>query len=222
MKKKNKGIIAFSIIAIIILVAIVLSTFFAQKVNNTSKVLIAENLRAMNYEKVTEEEEKAQNEYVKFLAFFTRDLNGDGYAEKIKGTCKDLSDSDELYIELNVLTDGYLRDGVITVNAENFTWKTAIVSDNIVDGNYIGNTTKIRLQDKISAGSQKMLWGTISSKIENNINDYSKISTVTLTGTHVSDSGVKTPINKTVNLTVDWYGEVNARNNEDSNIKKYK
>lgn len=211
MKRKNKGIIAFSITAIIILVAIVLSTLFAQKVNNTSKVLIAEDLRAMNYEKVTEEEEKAQNEYVKFLAFFTRDLNGDGYAEKIKGTCKDLSDSDELYIELNVLTDGYLKDGVITVNAENFTWKTAIVSDNIVNGNYIGDTTSIKLQDRVDAGSQKMLWGTISSKIGNNINDYTKESTVTLTGTHVSDDGTETPINKTVNLTVDWYGEVKAQ-----------
>ena len=210
MKGKSKRIIAYSVIAVIVLVAIMLCTFLAKNVNNTSKTLTAENLRAMKYEQVTKAEEDAQNEYVKFLAFFTRDLNGDGYAEKIKGTCKDLSDTDELYIELNVLTDGYLKNGVITLNAENFTWKTAIVSDNIVNGNYIGNTTRVRLQDEIPAGSQKMLWGTISSSIGNNINNYSKPATVTLTGTHVSDDGTETPINKTVNLIVDWYGDVNA------------
>ncbi len=161
----------------------------------------------MTYNRFTDEDSKIDNcDYVQFNAFFTRDLDQDGYAEKIAGTCKEIGESDTLYMDINVLTQGYLKNGQITLNAKNFTWTTAIVDDNIVDGNYIGETSKIKLDDNVVNGSQKLLWGTINSKIGNNINDYSQISSVTLTGTYVSDDGQETEINKTVELTVDWYG----------------
>ena len=161
----------------------------------------------MTYKRFTDEDSKIDNcDYVQFNAFFTRDLDQDGYAEKIAGTCKKIGESDTLYMDINVLTQGYLKNGQITLNAKNFTWTTAIVDDNIVDGNYIGETSKIKLDDNVVNGSQKLLWGTINSKIGNNINDYSQISSVTLTGTYVSDDGQETEINKTVELTVDWYG----------------
>ena len=216
MKGSKNTKICASITAIIfiiaIIVTIILTNFNMSKNQTIQQITDPEILRSLSYEQITDEEENAQNEYVKFQAFFTRDLNDDGYAEKLKGTCRNISDTDELYIELNVLTDGYLKNGVISLNAENFTWKTAIVSDNIVNGNYIGNTTSIRLQDKIPAGSQKILWGTISSKIGNNINNYCKEATITLTGTHVSDDGkTQTPINKTVKVIVDWHGDVGAK-----------
>lgn len=161
----------------------------------------------MTYKRFTDEDSKIDNcDYVQFNAFFTRDLDQDGYAEKIAGTCKKIGESDTLYMDINVLTQGYLKNGQITLNAKNFTWTTAIVDDNIVDGDYIGETSKIKLDDNVVNGSQKLLWGTINSKIGNNINDYSQISSVKLTGTYVSDDGQETEINKTVELTVDWYG----------------
>ena len=161
----------------------------------------------MTYKRFTDEDSKIDNcDYVQFNAFFTRDLDGDGYAEKIAGTCKKIGEKDTLYMDINVLTQGYLKNGQITLNAKNFTWSTAIVDDNIVDGDYIGETSKIKLDDNVVNGSQKLMSGTISSKIENNINNYSQISSVTLTGTYVSDDGQETEINKTVELTVDWYG----------------
>lgn len=161
----------------------------------------------MTYKRFTDEDSKIDNcDYVQFNAFFTRDLDQDGYAEKIAGTCKKIGEKDTLYMDINVLTQGYLKNGQITLNAKNFTWSTTIVDDNIVDGDYIGETSKIKLDDNVVNGSQKLMSGTISSKIENNINNYSQISSVTLTGTYVSDDGQETEINKTVELTVDWYG----------------
>lgn len=216
MKGSKNTKICASITAIIFIIAIsvtfIFTNFNKSKNQTIQQITDPEILRSLSYEQITEEEENEQNEYVKFQAFFTRDLDDDGYAEKLKGTCRNISDTDELYIELNVLTDGYLKNGVIKLNAENFTWKTAIVSDNIVNGNYIGNTTSIKLQDKIPAGSQKILWGTISSKIGNNINNYCKEATITLTGIHVSDDGkTQTPITKTVKVIVDWHGDVGAK-----------
>ena len=100
----------------------------------------------MTYKRFTDEDSKIDNcDYVQFIAFFTRDLDQDGYAEKIAGTCKKIGEKDTLYMDINVLTQGYLKNGQITLNAKNFTWTTAIVDDNIVDGNYIGETSKIKL-----------------------------------------------------------------------------
>ena len=176
-----------------------------------------ENLRAANYEQAIDED--TQSEYVKFNAFFTRDLDGDGNAEKLKGTCKSLSQKDELFVEINVLTNGYLKDGVITLNADNFTWSTALVQDSIISGNYIGNTNRINLQSAVPNGSQKTIFGTISPKIGENINNYSKEATVTLTGTHVSDEGETKQIEKTINLQVDWYGNVKSKINSEKTTK---
>ena len=64
----------------------------------------------MTYEQVQEGEEKVQvqgpngemvdYDYVQFDAFFLRDINGDGYAEGIRGTCKEVGKEDTLYMEL--------------------------------------------------------------------------------------------------------------------------
>lgn len=205
------------IISTIILIIAILSTLIAKHVDNRYAKLDSETLRAMNYEQIKDtgnyvnyinEDGTIGNEcnFIEFSAFFTRDLDGDGYAERLNGTCKNLSDTDILYAEVNVLTKGHLEDGKITLNANNFKWKTAIVSDNIVEGDYIGETSEIKLKSQVQNGSQKLLWGTISQNIGNNINNYSKISSMTLTGTYVDDDGNKTKIQKTVDFTVDWYG----------------
>lgn len=209
MKSKKWLVLGLiSIVSIIILT--VLSTFFVKKVDKSSASLDQEILRAMTYGELTDEDNKTQSDNVRFSAFFTRDLNQDGYAERIKGTCKELTENDTLYMELNVLTEGYLQNGRITLNAENFTWTTAIVDDNIVDGDYIGKTTDIKLEDKIQSGSQKLFLGTITSLIGENINDYSKVNSVTLTGTYVDSNGDTADISVTRNITVDWYGSITS------------
>lgn len=199
-----------SVLVFLVIITIVLSIFFVKHVDNKTANLDAETLKAMTYKELTDEDSKINNcDYVQFSAFFTRDLDKDGYAERLNGTCKEISNTDTLYAELKVLSKGYLKDGKITLNAKNFIWTTSIVSDTVVKGNYIGDTSVINLQNEILSGSEKLFWGKISNKISN-INDYSKVNSITLTGTYVDDFGVETPISKTVNLTVDWYGSVKA------------
>ncbi len=205
---KRKNIITISIIAVLLLVTIaILFTSLVKKVDIVDKNIDSETLRAMKYEELTDNDKKTQSNCVEFSAFFTRDINNDGYAERLKGTCKEIGKQDILYVELNVLTRGYLKNGRITLNTDNFTWRTAIVNDNIVDGDYIGETKTIKLKDKIQNGSQKLFSGMIQSKIGNNVNNYSKVNSIVLEGTYVDDDGNETPINKIVDLTVDWYGK---------------
>ena len=71
-------------------------------------------------DKELESEDIENCEYVKFGAFFTKDLNGDGVAEKMLGSCNQVNGTDTLYISIGVAENGYLKDGVITVNSTNF------------------------------------------------------------------------------------------------------
>lgn len=146
-KTKKKFIIGGTgILVIILIIATILSlTSNPKKVN---KVMYPELARAMTYEQVQEGDEKVQIEnadgevvdfdYVQFDAFFLRDLDGDGYAEGIRGTCKEVGKEDILYMELNVLTKGYLKDGKIEIKNNNFYFNSAIVKDSEIKENYIG------------------------------------------------------------------------------------
>ena len=108
------------------------NTEVAESVNYESLNLAErEKLRAMNYSSVTDSNYGTGASNVKFAAFFLRDLDGDGYAEKYAGTCKNVGEKDTLYMELKVLTSGYLENGQISISNSNFKWKTAIVSDTI-------------------------------------------------------------------------------------------
>ena len=47
-----------------------------------------------------------------------------------------------MYIELNVQTAGYLKDGKIEINGKNFYLQTALPKDSVLKNNYIGNNVK--------------------------------------------------------------------------------
>ena len=95
----------------------------------------------MNYEEFTDKDEEVEGtENVKFSAFFLRDINQDGYAEKIKGTCKEIGQEDTLYMEINVETAGMLKNAKIEIQGNNFYLQTALPKDNELKDNYIGIT----------------------------------------------------------------------------------
>ncbi|MBP3255241.1 MAG: MucBP domain-containing protein [Clostridia bacterium] len=204
MKGKLKisvGTLAISILMVIVLFFSVI----AQK--NYKMVMSAEDKLAMTYHELNKNDYLTQSENVRFSAFFTRDLNGDGIAEKLAGTAKKISEKDNLYMDINVLSDGTFKDGVITLsNESNFSYNMSMIKDQVLKNNYVANNIKrIELND-LRAGTQKLILGEISSAIKN-INDYTKATTITLTGTHVASDGTETTINKTIDVTVDWYGE---------------
>ena len=172
-----------------------------KKVNNKLATLDAETLKSMTYSEITDKDSKIDNcEYVQFSAFFTRDLNGDGNAEKLNGTCKNVNSTDFLYIDLNVQTDGYLKDGVITINSNNFKYNMKMIKDDVLKNNYISDDVKKIELNNVNAGTEKLIIGNILANIQNDTNNYSNTTSITLTGTHVSDENVETPINKTMNI----------------------
>lgn len=211
MKKTAKQKALFSLmIFFIILIAI---TFVGIQAIKKSKLesLDLEDMRAMSYEQITDKDSKVNGtDCVQFSAYFTRDLNGDGKAEKLLGTCREIDSTDTLYLDLNVLTEGYLKDGKITLNTKNFTNRMNMWKDTVLAKDYVANNVKTIELNDVYAGTQKYITGEIHSSIGNDINNYSNINSVTFTGTHVADDGTETKIEKTIELKVDWYGDTKA------------
>ena len=227
LTKKNVSLI---ILLISILAVILVSYFMQSKQENNYSAVTPENLRAMNYEQFvdgddkvyitgtegTENEEVVNN--VKFSTFFLRDLDGDGYAEKLKGTCKEIGKEDTLYMEIIVQTAGYLKDGKIQIDGKNFYLQTALPKDNELNANYIGNNIKQIEFENLNNGTQKLLTGIVRSgdytynsqrtmAIGNNINNYSRNDNkIILSGTYVDENGEEHEIRKEINIEMDWYG----------------
>ena len=167
-----------------------------------------------------DEDVTGTNGNVKFDAFFLQ--NNNGVAEGVRGAAREVGQQATLYMELNVMTEGYLKDAVITINGENFYLATVLPKDSEIKNNYIGvNIDEIEL-NQINNGTQKLIMGVVrsgdytytsgkTSAIGRNINNYSRNdNTVVLTGTYVDGQGHETEITKTVYLTVDWYGITRA------------
>ena len=214
MKGKRTKKITLSISALAVVTAIITVVALLVNTQNQKAKLLAdpEIQKSMEYEQVQEGDEKVPNtDYVQFDAFFLRDLDGDGYAEQVRGMCRDINKTDTLYMNLNVLTNGKLVDGKITIKTSNMNLSTAIVEDNVIKQNYISNnTTEIALKD-VNNGTQKLIYGTVNaSNFGNDTNKYSQVNSVVLTGKHIADDGTETQISKKVDFNVDWYGSVTA------------
>ena len=161
----------------------------------------------LTYPQYGDEDYATESENVKFLAYFLKDLNNDGWAEKLGGTTSDVSSGTQLYLDLNVISDGTLEDGVITLSDnKNFKYNLSYTADAVLKKNYISGDVKSIELNPINAGTKSLIIGSISADIRYS-RSFSKTATITLTGTHVSSDGeTRTPINKEVNITVDWYG----------------
>ena len=199
-----------------------MGVYVASRNNNTLNSLSPEIARSMEYEQVEDgDEDLEETNNIKFDAFFLRDLNGDGYAESIRGTCNEIGEEATLYMELNVRTEGYLKDAKITINSDNFYLQTNLPKDEELAENYVGNNIKEIKLNQLNNGTQKLITGVVRSgdytydyskanAIGSNINNYSKVNSVTLTGTYVTGIGEEIPVEKTVNFNVDWHGTTKA------------
>ena len=119
-KKVNpKNLLRFLVVTILVATFAVTSYLVLRKNNVETAVFNqdSELLRAMNYEQFLDGDSNVEGtDNVKFSAFFLRDLNGDGYAEKIKGTCKEVGKEDTLYMEVIVQSTGYLKNAKIEID----------------------------------------------------------------------------------------------------------
>ena len=205
--KKNKFIVFISIF-IVLLFTLILNIGIHQKT-----IISSEMKKLQTYNQISDEDYNIDNcDFVKFNAYFARDINNDKIAEKLDGTCNKITNgSDFLYLDLLVNEEGYLENGKIEINGENFKYSLNVVKDNILKYSYNSNDVDSIEFNTINAGSQKLIIGNIRSFInKSNINNYSRVSTIVLTGTYVSSTGERTDIRKSVPIKVDWYGEMDA------------
>ena len=212
--KQNKTITVTAIVVALLTVAITtISVLLDTQNNKIGEIQDPEIARSMEYEQVQPGDEKVpQTDYVQFDAFFLRDLDGDGYAEQVRGTCREIGKTDTLYMDINVLTNGRLENGKVTINGSNMNLKTALVEDIVLKQNYISDNTTLIEFKTINNGTEKLFSGTvIASSFGSDTSKYSQVNSITLTGTHVADDGSRTEISKTVYFNVDWYGNVNAQ-----------
>ena len=226
MSKLSKNKIKILIVLFAIIALITTIVFVVLKKNTKTHLVSYDNelQRTMSYDQFVDGDENIDaTDNVKFSSFFLRDLDGDGYAEKIKGTCKQIGKEDTLYMEIIVQTAGYLKDAKIDINGQNFYLETALPKDNELKENYIGNNIKSIEFEQLSNGTQKFLTGIVKSgdyssnstkysAIGKNVNNYSRNdNSIVLTGTYVAEDGTETPITKQINLATDWYGTTEAK-----------
>lgn len=222
--KRIKRSLATTFVALVIVLFFSIAGFLNQKDSKLKKELLLspEMARAMTYEQFGPGDENIEGtDNVKFSAFFLRDLDGDGYAEKIKGTCREVGKQDTLYMELNVLTAGKLINGKIEIENNNFNLVTTLPKDNELKNSYISQNTNLIEFNEIANGTQKMLIGivrsgnytsgsTYTSAIGDNTQNYSKENKIVFTGIYVDELNNETEIRKEINLDVDWYGTATA------------
>ena len=136
--KQNKTITVTAIVVALLTVAITtISVLLDTQNNKIGEIQDPEIARSMEYEQVQDGDERVpQTDYVQFDAFFLRDLDGDGYAEQVRGTCREIGKTDTLYMDINVLTNGRLENGKVTINGSNMNLKTALVEDIVLKQNY--------------------------------------------------------------------------------------
>ena len=224
MKERVRVLIGAIMLVILIAFTFVINYLLTRKDENNLIVSLDPELqRAMTYEKFEDGDENIEGtDNVKFSAFFLRDLDGDGYAEKIKGTCREIGAEDTLYMEIIVQSEGYLKNGKIEIDGKNFYLQTALPKDSEIKNHYISNNTKEIEFNTMNNGIQKLLITSVRSgvypydtrkneAIGDNINNYSRDNNkVIFTGIYVTGTGEEIEINKELSLSVDWYGKTHA------------
>ena len=145
LKGKQQTIVLFSLFLLVICLLGILFMNWYQKQPGVMEKIQNQLAKQMTYDQVKEGEEKTSSDYVTFDAFFLKDLNGDGTPEKVRGTCKEVFTDDDLYLELNVKTKGYLKDAQIDIgkqSSRNYYFNTELAADSQIKQDYVADDTQ--------------------------------------------------------------------------------
>lgn len=213
---------AYAVLAVLFAILVAINAVIFATLKSNKKVATVNNpemLRSVSYEVLSDDDEYADaNKYVKFGAFFTKDLDGDGKAEKILGSCTEMNATDTMYIDIGVEQNGYLKDGVITISGDNFTYSMEMLKDTVLKNNYVSEDVRTIELNEVYSGTQELIMGDIHSVIYG-ASSFSQVLTVNLKGTHVSDSGDETEIDKSYNLVIDWYSKTDGNMSATTTLK---
>ena len=216
---RKRKILLANMLIIAIVFSVLVIWINKNKILQISNSSSPEFLRALTYNQITDTDGNIENcEYVKFNSFFIKDLDGDGYAEKYDGACNAIEEEETLYFEIDVIQEGYLENGKITIDGKNFKLLTKLIKDNVIKQDYIGKDIKEIDLNTINSGTKKLFYGSIKSDIADNINNYSvSDNKIILTGTWKSADGSQSiEINKEITLKKDWYGKTETTEYENN------
>ena len=203
------------ILAILSIVAILGIATTASKIanNQKAKIMPASTHVTGQYDLVQPGDENLpETPNVQFDAYFLNDSvkTRGALLGPIKGPILTSIPTKELYMELKVLSEGYLKNGRIEFSTTNSKFVANLVPDNIIKDQYIGNVSSIELNN-INNGTIRVIRGEVQPNVENKDYFYKTDNRVKLTGIYVDNQGRETPISKTVNYAVEnLYGELTA------------
>ena len=221
--KVKKVILAIFVAVVAILGIATTATKIAN--NQKAKVMPASTHVTGQYDLVQPGDENLpETPNVQFDAYFLNDSvkTRGALLGPINGPVLTSIPTKELYMELKVLSEGYLKNGRIEFSTTNSKFVANLVPDNIINGQYIGNVNSIALK-KIDNGTIRVIRGEVHPNVENKDYLYRTDNTVKLTGIYVDNQGRETPISKTVNYAVETlYGELSSKYTKTSlEIERY-
>ena len=108
----------------------------------------------------------------------------------------------DIYMELSVVGDGYLKDGKILLQATNGKISTTLVTDNIINGTYVGTPNEIKLKN-VQSGTTRIIKGVVNPWILGKDYFLRNDNKIIFKGTYVSADGQETPLEKEVTYTVE-------------------
>ena len=225
---KNFGIYSkkrFLVISILML--LIIAGLFGINNNTSMNARISSN---MQFNEITENDYQTQSDNVKFTAYF---LSGE---KKLDGTQNRIGYSDTMYFDFS-MTEGRLENPKIEIDSQNYYLETNLMSDSIISQNYVSSDTEEIVLNNLSGNVSKVIEGSVKSgdyqyiteisrAIGEDISNYNKQTTITFTALYIDDEGNQTPIEKSVDLNICWYGEINCEIPEevygiDNLIQKY-
>ena len=212
------------ILAILSIVAILGIATTASKIanNQKAKIMPASTHVTGQYDLVQPGDENlSETPNVQFDAYFLNDSvkTRGALLGPIKGPNIVTIPQKSLYIELRVIGEGYLKDGSIKLSKTNSVTNATLITDEVINGAYIGNFDTINLKN-VSNGITKVIRLEVQPNIKNKDDFYRNDNKITLTGTYVNNNGEEIKIKKDVNYAVETiYEELNASSQMSNNIR---
>ena len=218
MNKERKKSFLVTSLLVIALILVFVTGFAGYELIKYNGLTPVERVR-LSYDEITEEDMDTYDGY-SFGAYFLSDIDGDGELDKVTGSCNKIGEEDTLYIYIKADEGTILSNAVIELDARNMHFSTNLIENEYIQGVYIGeNTTEIELKEitgevvielpgKVRSGDYSSE-ATKRSALRNNYTRYSGTTYLTL----LADASTEWDtfyIEKTVDVKIDWYGDVEA------------
>ncbi len=209
-RKKIKIMMAvIFILTVMLIITGIVNNFTSNDVQQIK--LSNQNYKAANTAKgldpIEQEDNKTESPYVTFDAYF---LDGN---KKYKGFRQELNEDVKLTVNLNVQTQGKLKNAKIELQSKNFT-----MINNIEKDQHIKSVAVNKIEfATIDYGTTKtinitMEQGVIKDSDFNKNKLSCKDNLLIFTGTYEDPNGTETTIRKEIQFRIDWYGSIEIEN----------